>query len=79
MMAVPTLRRLVAGLSPRRPGFYPRSVHVGFVVYKVTLGQVFPRVLRFSPVNFFPPLLHYLEKIYIYISLHLITGLHNKP
>jgi hypothetical protein len=48
------LRRLVAGLSLRRPG----SVHVGFVVDKVALGQVFPRVLRFSPVNLIPPVLH---------------------
>jgi hypothetical protein len=36
------LRLLVAGLSPRRPGFDPGSVHVGFVVDKVALGQVFP-------------------------------------
>ena len=41
----------------RRPptaeaGVDPGSVHVGFVVDKVTLGQVFTRVLRFSPVNF---------------------------
>jgi hypothetical protein len=28
--AVPWLRRLVAGLSPWRPGFDPGSVHVGF-------------------------------------------------
>jgi hypothetical protein len=48
ILAVPWLRRLVAGLSPRRPGFDPGSVHVGFVVDKVALGQVFPRVLRFS-------------------------------
>jgi hypothetical protein len=40
--AVPWLRRLAAGLPPRRPGFDPRSVHVGFVVDKVALGQVFP-------------------------------------
>jgi hypothetical protein len=39
-----------------------RSVHVGFVVDKVALGQVFPRVLRFSPVSFIPPVLHYTEK-----------------
>jgi hypothetical protein len=45
---VPWLGRLVAGLSPRRPGFDPGSVHVGFVVDKVALGLVFPRVLRFS-------------------------------
>ena len=42
------------------PGFDPGSVHVGFVLDKVALGQVFPRVLRFSPVNFIPPVLHYL-------------------
>jgi hypothetical protein len=35
--AVPWLRSLVAGLSPPRPG----SIHVGFVVDKVALGQVF--------------------------------------
>jgi hypothetical protein len=60
--AVPWLRRLVAGLSPRRHGFDPGSVHVGFVVDNVALGQVSPRVLRFSPVNFIPPVLNYLEK-----------------
>jgi hypothetical protein len=60
--AVPWLRRLAAGLPPRRPGFDPGAVHVGFVVDKVTLGQVFPRVLRFYPINFIPPVLHYWEK-----------------
>jgi hypothetical protein len=39
--AVPRLRWLVAGLSPRRSGFAPGSIHVGFVVDKVALGQVF--------------------------------------
>jgi hypothetical protein len=39
--AVPWLRRLVVGLSPRRHGFDRGSVHVGFVVDKVALGQVF--------------------------------------
>jgi hypothetical protein len=40
-LVVPWPRRLVAG--PHRD----RSVHVGFVVDKVALGQVFHRVLRF--------------------------------
>jgi hypothetical protein len=35
------LRRLVAGFPPRRPGFEPGSGHVGIVVDKVALGQVF--------------------------------------
>jgi hypothetical protein len=51
IQAVPWLRSLVAGLSPRRPWFAPGSIHVGFVVDKVALGQVFLRVLRFSPVS----------------------------
>jgi hypothetical protein len=42
--------RLVTGLSPRRPGFAPGSLHVGFVD-KVALEQVSLRVLRFSAVN----------------------------
>jgi hypothetical protein len=53
--AVPWLRSLVAALSPRRPGFAPGSIHVGFVVDKVAVGQVFLRVLRFSPVSIIPP------------------------
>jgi len=44
--AVPFVRRLVAGLSPRRPELNPRSVYLGFMVERVALGQVFLRVLR---------------------------------
>jgi hypothetical protein len=32
---------------------------MGFVVEKVGLGQVFPRVLRSTLVSFIPPVLHY--------------------
>jgi hypothetical protein len=39
---VPLLRQLVARLLRRRPVFDPGSVHVGFVVDKVALGQGFP-------------------------------------
>jgi hypothetical protein len=46
---VPWPRQLVAGLSLRRPGFAPGSIHVGFEVGKVALRQVFLLVLRFSP------------------------------
>jgi hypothetical protein len=49
---------------------------VEFVVDKLALEQGFPRVLRFSPVNFIPPVLHYTEKRK---KLIIITGLHNKP
>jgi hypothetical protein len=34
------LRQLVTGLSSWIPGFAPRSVHVGFVVDRMALGQV---------------------------------------
>jgi hypothetical protein len=53
--AMPCLRRLYSGLSLLRPGFDRGSIHVGFVVDKVALGQVYARVLRFSPVNFISP------------------------
>jgi hypothetical protein len=38
--------------------FVPWSVHVGFVVDKVALGQVFLRVLQFSTVSIIPPCPH---------------------
>jgi hypothetical protein len=58
----------------------PGSVYVGFLVDKVGLGlgQVFPRVLRFSPVNFILLVLHYLEKLKKLFTFLFITGLHNK-
>jgi hypothetical protein len=55
VLAVQWLRQLVAGLLPLRPGFALASVHVGFVVDKVALGQVFLRVLRFPPVSIILP------------------------
>jgi hypothetical protein len=48
----PWFMRLVAGLSPLRPGIDPMSVHVGFVVDRMAMGQVFFRLLNFSPVSF---------------------------
>jgi hypothetical protein len=38
---VQKLRRLVAGFPSRRPGFKPGSDHMGFVVDKAAVGQVF--------------------------------------
>lgn len=38
---VPLLRRLVGGLSARRPVFDSRSVHVRLIMVKVALVQVF--------------------------------------
>jgi hypothetical protein len=45
---VPLLRKLVARLLRWRPVFDPGSVHVGFVVDKVALGQGFPEYLGLS-------------------------------
>jgi hypothetical protein len=59
-VAVPWLKRLVAGPSPRRPGFAPTSVLVRFVVDKVVLGEAFLRILWFSSVNSIPPWLSIL-------------------
>jgi hypothetical protein len=43
--------------SPQRPVFNPRAVHVGFVVDKVTLGQVFVKNFNFVlPVTIVPKL-----------------------
>jgi hypothetical protein len=48
-------------LLPQRPGFAPGSIHVGCVVDKVALGQVFLRVPQLSPVNIIPPSLTKLK------------------
>jgi hypothetical protein len=50
--AMPLLRQLVTSLSPQGPGFNPRSVHVGFLVERVTMGQVFVPVLQFFHVQY---------------------------
>jgi hypothetical protein len=66
----------------------PGSDHVGFVVHKEAMGQVFLRVLKFSPVNIIPPwmnnmpvgvrsseiLSHHIDmKYYLSVSLELAT------
>jgi hypothetical protein len=52
-LSMPWLRRLVAGLSPRGPGFDPRSVQVKFMMNRVALEQVCLTVLRKEiPVSF---------------------------
>ena len=43
----PRLRQLVTVLSSRGDWFNPRPVHLGFVVDKVTLGDVILRIFRF--------------------------------
>jgi hypothetical protein len=76
-MSVSWLRRLVAGLPTRKPGFDFDSVQVEFVVDKVALGQGFPPSTSVLPCQFHSTLLHYLEKRKRLIIFG--TGLHNKP
>jgi hypothetical protein len=64
-LAVPWLRLVDAGLSPLRPGFDLGSVHVGFVVDNVALGQVFPPSTSVFPCQFYStdaPLLGKMKK-----------------
>jgi len=51
---------LSAGLSPQRPMFHSRPVHLGFVVDEVALGRGhdFFLILRFSLVSIIPPVHH---------------------
>jgi hypothetical protein len=55
--------------SLRRLGFAPGSVHLGFVVNTVALGQVTIRVLRFSAVSIIPP----------WLSTRIYLGMNNSP
>lgn len=58
LQARPSLRWLVACVSPRRPGFNRRSIHLGFAVDKVALEWVIFHVLGVCSVNIIPALLH---------------------
>jgi hypothetical protein len=49
---------IVTSFPQRRPGFEPRSDHVGFVVEKVVLGQVFSEYFSFPCQFSFHRLLH---------------------
>jgi hypothetical protein len=56
--AVTLLKRLVAGFPPRRPGF-ASGQHVGFVVDKAAMGQVFSEYFIFPCQSSFHQFLHY--------------------
>jgi hypothetical protein len=59
-MAVPWLRRLVDGLSPRRPRFADGPIRVEFAVDKAALGQVFYEFFNFALVDIILPWLFML-------------------
>ena len=56
--AVPCPETLLACLLPWRHRLKPHAIHVGFVVYKLALAQIFLRVPRFSPVSTIPSIFH---------------------
>ena len=58
VLVLPRLRRLIASSTPQSSRFCPSSVHLLFVVNRVTLEVGFLRVLRFPPVTAFPQAIH---------------------
>jgi hypothetical protein len=62
--AVQKLRRLVTAFSPLQPKFSPKLGHVGFVVDKVTLGQIYSEYFDFSWKFSFHQLLHVNYSLY---------------
>jgi hypothetical protein len=60
----------VASFLPQRPGFDPRSGHLGFVVDKVALGQVSSLYLGFSGKT------HYTKHFMI---IYIIRGWYHRP
>jgi hypothetical protein len=82
---VPWLRRLAAGFPARRSGFDPGSFHVGFVVYKVALGQVFPEYfglplsLSFHRCSITRKMTTKTKTTIIIIIIIIIIRLHKNP
>lgn len=52
-----------------------RRVHVGFVVVKVAIGQVFLWELPFSLVNIIPPVLHIRSFVYHWRDLIIVNDI----
>jgi hypothetical protein len=57
----------VCGISLRSHGFEPGSVHFGFAVDEVTLGQVVLRILVLSPVTV-------ITIILLGLHIHVLSG-----
>jgi hypothetical protein len=57
-LTVPQRQCVTVGFLIAGPCFAPGVVNVGFAVDKLTLVQVYLRVLRFFPVNIILPLFH---------------------
>jgi hypothetical protein len=75
-MVVSWLRLLKAGIPLRRSGCDSRSDHVGFVVDKVALRQIFSEYLGF-PCQF--SFHNYTILIIIIIILNITRGWYSRP
>jgi hypothetical protein len=82
---VSRLKQLIIDLSPKGPTFSPRPVCMGFVMDKLTFGQVFLLVLQVSPVISIPPMLHtninahthaHKHTLHTHINTHIHTLKH---
>jgi hypothetical protein len=49
---------LIINFLPRSPAFDPRSLYVRFMLDRMIPGHIFLRLLLFSLLSIFPPLLH---------------------
>jgi hypothetical protein len=67
------LRQIVITLETWRYRFNPRPVHMGFLVDRVVLGQVFLQILQSSHVRIIPPMFHFHSFLYhlCYIILEI--------
>jgi hypothetical protein len=63
-------RRIYVGFLLQKSRFDPISVHVGSVI-----NIVFLRMLRFIPVDIFPPMLHVPLSIYYLHCKFLVVGI----
>ena len=57
---------VVSGLSPRKPWFNTRPVHMGFVVDKMAVGYIFLQILWSSLVGIIPP----MPRTHLSLTLH---------
>jgi hypothetical protein len=57
------------GLSSQRPRFAPRSVHVGFVMNKLVMGQVFSKIFG-SPCQYLSTMA---------LRIHKTCGVNSRP
>jgi hypothetical protein len=69
LLVMPWIRRLVAGLSLRRPDFYPSSAHVKFAVEKVALRLCFLGRFWFSLVSAIPSTFH--NSLHLHVTLRI--------